>query len=104
MPPRKQGKPDLTVIGPNDVVPNSAPIESLKDAVERGTQLDVLEQSLIMAAAIASDMGALAAPRVAALKSIPALMAEIEAVKKSDAETAHEQAVPDDDEWDAEAY
>ena len=31
-------------------------------------------------------------------------MAEIEAVKKSEAEAAHEKAVPDDEQWDAEAY
>ena len=100
---RKPGKPDLTVIGPDDAPPKP-PIESLEDAVLYGTQVDVLTQSLILSARIASDSSALAAPRVAALKSIPALMAEIEAVKKSEAEAAHEQAVPDDEQWDAAAY
>ncbi|HML52409.1 MAG TPA: hypothetical protein PKD84_13515 [Propionicimonas sp.] len=103
MPPRKPGKPELTVVKPDDAPPKH-PIESLEDAVLYGTQMDVLEQSLILSARIASDPSALAAPRVAALKSIPGLMAEIEAVKKTEAEAAHERAVPDDEAWDAEAY
>ena len=105
MPPSKPGKPNLKVVGA-DTAPEEPPrkIESLEDAVLHGTQMDVLEQSLLLSARIASDQGALAAPRVAALKSIPALMAEIEALKKSEAEAAHEAAVPDDEEWDAEAY
>ena len=101
---RKPGTPKLTVVGPDEVPAGVEPIESLEDAVRRGTQMDVLEQSLRLAARIASDPSALAAPRVAALKSIPALMAEIEALKKTQAEEAHEQAVPDDEQWDAEAY
>ena len=93
----------LRVVTPDNPTP-IAPIESLEDAVLRGTQMDVLEQSLLLSARIASDPSALAAPRVAALKSIPALMAEIEALRKTEAEAAHEQAVPDDEQWDAEAY
>jgi len=101
---RKPGKPNLTVVSPDAPPPEADPIDSLEDAVLRGTQMDVLEQSLLLSARIASDPSALAAPRVAALKSIPALMAEIEALKKTKAEEAHEQAVPDDEPWDAAAY
>lgn len=100
---RKPGTPNLVVVQPDQTL-IAAPIESLEDAVLRGTQMDVLEQSLLLSARIASDPSALAAPRVAALKSIPALMAEIEALKKTEAEAAHERAVPDDELWDAEAY
>lgn len=75
---------------------------TLEEAAEKGDRLAELKaMRLVIARALpgapARDMAALSRRQIE-------IGREIEAIETAEAEAAHENAVPDDEDWDATAY
>ena len=92
-------KPHLRAVSANEQPPEPvAPITSVTDAVLRGTPLDVVEQSLLVAARALDDPSTPAVAKAALLNRIEGLQAQRAALMAEARQEADEYAGPAPDE------